>query len=960
MSFRVARQTLILLLLVALRVESTPPRPAVPRAFNPEAIRLKATASIWLADTTPEERNSSAGQFAIFKLKSIQEMAAIRFDAEPIKGREVRSARLFLHKAGKDMLRYLRVSTVNQDWVAGASSRPYGPADGATYLWADANHRLAWSYPGSEFADVVMGMGHSITTYAELRQEPGEWISVPLTPELVYALAAGNSDGLAVMDGGNLAYFNNYLDGAGAGNNAPYIEVEAGDALTAIPARPAVTAEPAPEHAHAGSGAIRITVQPDADVLCWQLKLDGQPVPRWQVPYPPAVAQTGREQDHIRSGRSPRGGPIVFYLDTLEPRQSHTLDVVAVARGGAASSPAQLTVGSSAALPDSLQIRPAVQPQGTAAPVKGGTRFAVWPAPGLIKISPDRGASMFRDMVGDGRGTAPNAVWDGQAIQLFGGRGEYVSYQLVVDRIDLTQPLTNVTIALGDLTGSAGAIGGGDIELFKNWYARNSAGQWQAAYCVPWARGRSFDIPDRQRGIGNQSNQSMYVDVYIPKHAGAGAYKGNVTVEAGGDRAVLPIELRVYDFALPDTLSFYAELNAYSVPANLVDYHRLAHQQRLVFNPWVVRPPLQGAGKDVQVQWDSYDAAVGPLLSGEAFKGNRRAGVPTPVMYLPFEDSWPTPLSRQTYNYQGHWPGKRESQQSLIDHAMTAPHIGDGLSQSYKDEILAVQKQFVEHFGRQGWNQTEMQLFYGGKNTHRLDYGSNMWWTTDEPYHWDDWLALQFFCNLWAQGRRALAADPRVWSIRADLSRPMWTGRVLDTIVDHVYWGGFTNTRSYQRAAWLSENTGLRSRAYGSVNPATESNTQTVSALLQVWSHGANGFLPWQTLGNDDSLDANDNVGGNTLLAPGTRFGVPVVGDMRLKALRDGEQIIEYLVILADRYQLPREQVGALLAKALPLSASRVTGAALDDAEAARFGTLSDWQIAGLRRALAELIVARR
>jgi hypothetical protein len=291
---------------------------------------------------------------------------------------------------------------------------------------------------------------------------------------------------------------------------------------------------------------------------------------------------------------------------------------------------------------------------------------------------------------------------------------------------------------------------------------------------------------------------------------------------------------------------------------------------------------------------------------------------------------------------------------------MTAPYIGDGLSQGYKDAILAVQQQFVEHFRQRGWNQTEMQLFYGGKNTHRLDYGSNMWWTTDEPYHWEDWLSLQFFCNLWAQGRRELGADTRVWSIRADLSRPMWTGRVLDTIVDHVYWGGFTNARWYRRAEWLSENTGLTSRAYGSVNASTESNTQTVSALLQVWSHGANGFLPWQTLGNDDSLDANDNVGGNTLLVPGARFGVPVVGDMRLKALRDGEQIIEYLVILADRYHLQREQIGALLARVLPLSAGSAAGASLDDADAARFGSLTGWQIAGLRRGLAELIVGAR
>jgi hypothetical protein len=271
-----------------------------------------------------------------------------------------------------------------------------------------------------------------------------------------------------------------------------------------------------------------------------------------------------------------------------------------------------------------------------------------------------------------------------------------------------------------------------------------------------------------------------------------------------------------------------------------------------------------------------------------------------------------------------------------------------------------VQKQFVEHFERQGWKKTEMQLFYGGKATHRLDYGTNMWWTTDEPYHWEDWLGLQFFCNLWAQGRKALSANPATWTIRADLSRPMWTGRVLDSVVDQVYWGGFTSEKSYARTAWLSHNTGLGNRTYGAVNPSTESNTQTVSALLQLWLHGANGFLPWQTLGTDGSLDRNDDVAGNTLLVPGTRFGLPVVGDMRLKALRDGQQIIEYLVILSARYQLQREQIEALVGRLMPLASGRVAGASADDAQAAWSVTLQDWQIAGLRRALAELITRGR
>ena len=63
-----------------------------------------------------------------------------------------------------------------------------------------------------------MGMGHS---HHDVRGSTGRSRAAgspsPLTPELVYALAAGNTDGLAVMDGGNLANFNNFIDGAQAG-----------------------------------------------------------------------------------------------------------------------------------------------------------------------------------------------------------------------------------------------------------------------------------------------------------------------------------------------------------------------------------------------------------------------------------------------------------------------------------------------------------------------------------------------------------------------------------------------------------------------------------------------------------------------------------------------------------------------------------------------------------------------
>jgi len=86
---------------------------ALATASGAEVVRLNATADIWLSDANEQERNTSAGKHDRIKLKTIQEMAAIRFDASPAAGREIHRATLYLRRASSDMLRYVRVSTVN-------------------------------------------------------------------------------------------------------------------------------------------------------------------------------------------------------------------------------------------------------------------------------------------------------------------------------------------------------------------------------------------------------------------------------------------------------------------------------------------------------------------------------------------------------------------------------------------------------------------------------------------------------------------------------------------------------------------------------------------------------------------------------------------------------------------------------------------------------------------------------
>ena len=86
---------------------------------------------------------------------------------------------------------------------------------------------------------------------------------------------------------------------------------------------------------------------------------------------------------------------------------------------------------------------------------------------------------------------------------------------------------------------------------------------------------------------------------------------------------MLPVKVKVYDFVLPDRLSFWPELNAYQVPRNTHDFYRLAHQNRCLLNCWKFRPQTRGAGKDIKVDWKRYDKLVGPLLEKETERLNR-------------------------------------------------------------------------------------------------------------------------------------------------------------------------------------------------------------------------------------------------------------------------------------------------------------------------------------------------
>ena len=123
---------------------------------------------------------------------------------------------------------------------------------------------------------------------------------------------------------------------------------------------------------------------------------------------------------------------------------------------------------------------------------------------------------------------------------------------------------------------------------------------------------------------------------------------------------------------------------------------------------------------------------------------------------------------------------------------------------------------------------------------------------------------------------------------------------------------------------------------YGGTNPVQASNLQPVGWSLDAWALGADGVLPWQTIGTARSWQQGDELslfyplpdaGRGTARRPelrARRAAEPgVVPSIRLKAYRRGQQDVEYLTLWTRQCGLPRGTVGRQVRAALHLSGSR-------------------------------------
>lgn len=913
-----------------------PHRPASRPAPKGETLRLNVTRDTWFSEVG-KEANGNTGGADRLKIKSIQEMSVLDFDPAPLRGRLVRSAALHVRLRGPEILHRMTIGSISADWVEGTATG-YELQNGSSCFNFRQYPDGPWAYRGSDLCEVIFGRGGSgwRTTDASPPAEDG-WQTIAIDPSVIAARVAECSYGLFVFDDTGsewnrdgeqfkLRLFpNRFLHSRESGKaNAPYLIVEPGEFDDQPPEAPT---DMRVETKGLPPGEARISWLTPKDrgpgeTIGFHVKLNGTPLPRYLVPSAGAAGE--RCTLHLRDVETADGG-------TLEARAVDS----AGNEGPAARISVQIAHLATAVLPS--QPSP-LKRAAAELPKLASAEIAVIDE--LDKFDPASGETLpahGADYL------AANHLWDAEKreIHLYAAKNEFVGFQIMVR--GKTAGLAIRTSLRGkSLT---------EVRLHALGSVPTAKGNWPDPVLPLAGAGDKFsDVfnadSDDQRLV-TPSGGAVLCEIYVPHNLPTGEYVGDVVLkdEIYKHNNLVPLKLRltVWDFTLPDYLSFLPEMNCYGLPENERDYYRLAHKHRTFLNrvPYHQNGAISDGCAPVwdgkRLDWQAWDKRFGQYLDGSAFDDLPRRRVPVDGFYLPWHENWPSPMEG---NYNGdYWTDR-------------------AFPEGYRQALVEVARQMAEHFNERGWNDTLFQSFLNNKNNFKergWSRGSSPW-LLDEPANFQDYWALRWFGAAFHEGADPARGKAKLL-YRCDISRPQWQRDLFDDVLDYNVVGGAM--RRYRRMVLdRKEATGNVVIEYGSANAIDQSNVQPAAWCIDAWSLGADGVLPWQTIGNDQSWRQADTL---ALFYPGKPAGYDEpIASLRLKAFRRGQQDVEYLTLYSQLKGVPRWQIGQEVREWLGLSGQRRASGvpAAEDAGVIHYGDLKPEALWSLRHTIGEALSA--
>ena len=356
---------------------------------------------------------------------------------------------------------------------------------------------------------------------------------------------------------------------------------------------------------------------------------------------------------------------------------------------------------------------------------------------------------------------------------------------------------------------------------------------------LPDGTAHRYDHPRMRTGaiIPGHPAGHWLAEITVPKSVRAGRF--TLHLAAG---CAVPLE--VWDFALPDRLSFVPQMNAYELPdAQEIAYYRMAHENRCCLN--CLRYSWQGnvsdgcapkTAADGTWDWTAWDRRFGPLLDGSAFADLPRGRTPVNNFYLPLNENWP--MDHERAYRGGYW-------------------IENSYPASYWTEFREAARRFARHIAEKGWADTTFEFYLNGKVYYKADRSS--WskcsapWILDEPVNTQDFWALRRFGREFLAGTASVGsvparpgpmiADDRTCAaknlvFRCDISRPEWQRDLLDGVCGEEVLSGAL--RPYcDRIMARQARYGERVFMYGSPNNIGTANVQCSAWCLDAWCLGA-------------------------------------------------------------------------------------------------------------------------
>ena len=796
---------------------------------------------------------------------------------------------------------------------------------------------------------MVLGNGGTLWRMADASPpDPDGWQHIPVDPRVVAARVAGLSHGFLLFDDTGSEWtrtgetftqriFPNRFVYSREQNrsSAPYFTIELGPEDRRPPAAPSgLRVEPATSLLPPGEALVSWVTPPDdgrPGTLGFFVTLNDRPVPRELIPL--AGQAGGRVEMHLRDLK-------------LEPERTLKLSVQAVDgagnRGTAAT--AEITVSSfvPAPLPQPKPPPAAVpSPTVTAWPRIAGMQVAIIDE--LDKVHPATGELIPPEFRGY---LATNHLWNAETrtITLHAARNEFVAFQVLLGGNNTAGLITPELI----FDGQAGKTI--QVELGRYYHVPTKLGPIPDPI-VP------LNFPHAPTPA--VKSQSLHVEVYVPHSTPAGLHRGFLTLSSptANEALRLPVELTVWDFTLPDHLSFLPEMNCYDLPENERDYYRLAHRHRTVLN----RLPYHQNGQRA--------AGLRPRV-GQQTAGLRLVSLGPQVRPAPGWLGLRGPASQERAGRvllpaaarELAQPDGRQLQRRLLGRPCFSRVVSPGFRRGRAADRRALP-------GQSNGTETLFQGFLNNKNNFKTRGWSTASspWLLDEPANFQDYWAIHYFARAFHEGINqatggsapASASLPRM-VFRADISRPQWQRDTLDGLLDYNVVS--SAVRTYPRLVLDRKRTwGEIVLEYGSTNPVEGSNLQPVAWCLDAWSMGIDGVLPWQTIGTTESWNQADEL---SLFYPpqavsrgrGSRASDAPIPSVRLKAYRRGQQDVEYLTLWTQLHNQPRWAAGQQVRTALNLAGKRqgtgFTGG--EDAGTIDYGRLRPRDVWALRIAIGE------